>query len=83
MGHAVRHKNTSLMSTVLMGRVEGKRKQGRPAKNLPCNLIDASGCSGLQAMAWLTSAETEMAGELWCRPVWLLPSTPAKETSDE
>ena len=50
VGHAVRHKNTSLMSTVLMGRVEGKRKQGRPAKNLPGNLIDASGCSGLQAM---------------------------------
>ena len=35
---------------VLMGRVEGKRKQGKPVKNLPGNLIDASGCSGLQAM---------------------------------
>ena len=50
VGHAVRHKNTSLMSRVLMGRVEGKRKQGRPAKNLPGNLIEASGCGGLQAM---------------------------------
>ena len=50
VGHAVRHKNTSLMSKVLMGRVEGKRKQGRPAKNLPGNLIEASGCRNLQAM---------------------------------
>ena len=33
-----------------MGRVEGKRKQGRLAKNLPGNLIEASGCGGLQAM---------------------------------
>ena len=50
VGHAVRNKNTSLMSKVLMGRVEGKRKQGRPAKNLPGNLIEASGCGNLQAM---------------------------------
>ena len=34
MGHAIRHSKTSLMSSVLMGKEEGKRKRGRPAKNL-------------------------------------------------
>ena len=50
VGHAVRHRKTSLMSTVLMGKVEGRRKQGRPAKNLTSNLVETSGCGGLQAM---------------------------------
>ena len=50
VGHAVRHSKTSLMSTVLMGKVEGKRKQGRPAKSLTGNLVETSGCGGLQAM---------------------------------
>ena len=50
VGHAVRHKKTSLMSTVLMGKIEGKRKRGRPAKNLVGNLIEASRFKGLQEM---------------------------------
>ena len=50
VGHAVRHKNTSLMSKLLMGRIEGKRKQGRPAKNMPGNLIEISEWRNLQAM---------------------------------
>merc|ERR1711860_448944 len=41
VGHAVRHKNTTLMSTVLMGKIEGKRKRGRPAKNLVGNHVEA------------------------------------------
>ena len=41
-GHAVRHSKTSLMSSVLLGKIEGKCKRGRPAKNLAGNLIEAS-----------------------------------------
>ena len=40
VGHAIRHENTSLMSTVLiMGKIKGKRKQGRPAENLQLKQI--------------------------------------------
>ena len=33
-GHALRSQKTDLMSTALMGRVEGCRKRGRPATSL-------------------------------------------------
>ena len=50
VGHAVRHSKTTLMSYVLMGKVEGKRKRGRPAKNLAGNLIEVSRSTGLHEM---------------------------------
>ena len=31
IGHAIRNKNTNLMATVLQGKVDAKRKKGRPS----------------------------------------------------
>ena len=44
-GHAIRSQKTDLMSTVLMGRVEGCRKRGRPAMFLIDNIRTTTGLS--------------------------------------
>ena len=45
IGHAIRSKKTDLMSTALMGKVEGCRKRGRPAMSLMDNITTISGLS--------------------------------------
>ena len=42
-GHALRNEKTDLMSTVLQGKVEGKRRRGRPPTSLANNIVDISG----------------------------------------
>ena len=48
VGHANRSKHTHLMTTALQGKVEGKRRKGRPPISYIGNLIEASGLGGLQ-----------------------------------
>ena len=43
VGHAVRNERTDLMSTVLQGKVEGKRNRGRPPASLARNITNISG----------------------------------------
>ena len=45
IGHAIRNQKTDLMSTTLMGRVEGCRKKGRPAMSLMDNITAITGLS--------------------------------------
>ena len=45
IGHAIRSQKTDLMSTALMGRVEGCRKRGRPAMTLMDNITATTGLS--------------------------------------
>ena len=45
VGHAVRNPRTDLMSTVLQGKVEGKRGRGRPAMTYIDNIKKDSGLS--------------------------------------
>ena len=45
IGHAIRSQKTDLMSTALMGRVEGCRKRGRPAMSLIDNITSNTGLS--------------------------------------
>ena len=45
IGHAIRNQKTDLMSTALMGRVEGCRKRGRPAMSLMDNITEITGLS--------------------------------------
>ena len=40
VGHITRHKRTDLMSTILQGKIEGKRKRGRPSVSYLSNLAD-------------------------------------------
>ena len=42
-GHAIRNVRTDLMSTVLQGKVEGKRNRGRPPASLASNITKTSG----------------------------------------
>ena len=48
VGHANRSKHTHLMTTALQGKVEGKRRKGRPPISYIGNLIEASGLGSLQ-----------------------------------
>ena len=48
VGHPNRSKHTYLMTTALQGKVEGKRRKGRPPISYIGNLIEASGLGGLQ-----------------------------------
>ena len=50
VGHVNRCKDTHLMTTALQGKVEGKRKRGRPPITYIGNLKEACGMSGLQEM---------------------------------
>ena len=43
IGHANRNPRTNLMSTILQGRVEGKRNRGRPSTSLITNITANSG----------------------------------------
>ena len=43
IGHATRHSKTSLMATTLQGKIEGKRKRGRPSVSYISNLKDMTG----------------------------------------
>ena len=43
VGHAARHSKTNLMTTVLQGKMEGKRKRGRPSVSYLTNLKDITG----------------------------------------
>ena len=43
LGHAVRNPKTNLMATILQGRVEGKRNQGRPQTLYTDNVTAISG----------------------------------------
>ena len=43
IGHAARHSKTNLMTTVLQGKMEGKRKRGRPSVSYLTNLKDITG----------------------------------------
>ena len=45
IGHVIRNQKTDLMSTALMGRVEGCRKRGRPAMSLMDNITEITGLS--------------------------------------
>lgn len=43
VGHVTRHSKTNLMSAVLQGKMEGKRKRGRPSISYLSNLKDITG----------------------------------------
>ena len=43
IGHATRNKNTNLMSSVLYGKLEAKRKQGRPPITYQDNIKEITG----------------------------------------
>ena len=43
VGHAIRNQKTDLMSTILQGKVEGKRNRGRPPTTLVSNITNTSG----------------------------------------
>ncbi|GFR68904.1 endonuclease-reverse transcriptase [Elysia marginata] len=45
VGHALRNHRTSLMKTVYEGRLDGRRRKGRPPISLVTNLITACGLS--------------------------------------
>ena len=45
IGHAIRSQKTDLMSTALMGRVEGSRNRGRPTMSLMDNITTITGLS--------------------------------------
>ena len=50
VGHANRSKHTDLITTAHQGKVEGKRRKGRPPISYIDNLKDASGLGSLQQM---------------------------------
>ena len=54
IGHANRSTSTNLMSTVLMGKVDAKRRKGRPPINYIENVVKASGLSGMQELMHLS-----------------------------
>ena len=60
VGHAIRNERTDLMSTVLQGKVEGKRNRGRPSASLATNITNISG-KKLQEVVRL-SQDRESAG---------------------
>ena len=43
VGHAIRNERTNLMSTVLQGRIDAGRKQGRPPTSYIDNIKEISG----------------------------------------
>ena len=45
IGHAIRSKYTNLMATALMGKIEGRRKKGRPATSMMDNIGALTGMS--------------------------------------
>ena len=45
LSHALRSKKTDMMSTALMGKVESRRKRGRPATSLVGNVTSVTGLS--------------------------------------
>ena len=58
IGHANRSTSTNLMSTVMMGKVQGKRKRGRPPTSYIGNVIDASGLT-MQELVHLSTEREE------------------------
>ena len=68
IGHAVRSQKTDLMSTALMGRVEGCRKSGRPAMSLMDNITTITGLSlgGHHDNHWAVSWWTTSRQSLGC-----------------
>lgn len=43
VGHACRHKNTQLMSSILQGKIQSRRKQGRPTTSYIGNMTNGLG----------------------------------------
>ena len=64
VGHANRSKHADLMTTALQGKVEGKRRKGRPPISYIDNLKDASGHGSLQQII-----EDSRDRDKWCKLV--------------
>ena len=75
VGHANRSQHTSLMSTAFQGKVDGKRRRGRPPISYGGNLKEACGL-GLQQIA-----ESSRDREGW-RSVVALRGAPTVDPSD-
>ena len=54
VGHANRNTQTNLMTTVLQGKVEGRRKRGRPPTSYIANITEISGLGGLHEIVELS-----------------------------
>ena len=57
-GHALRNTNTDLMKSVLVGKIEPNRKQGRPPISLITNITKSSGMK-LHEVNWASQKRTE------------------------
>ena len=57
-GHALRNTNTDLMKSVLVGKIEPTRKQGRPPISLIDNITKSSGMK-LHEVSWASQRRTE------------------------
>ena len=65
IGHILRNKNTDLMATTLQGKIEARKKPGRPSTTYIENIKKVSNMN-IQQMAHKSQDR-----ELWRRTVWM------------